>query len=208
MAEKLPQIQVTTPIGALYWVYVAGEGRINKLNGTNEFSVTVRLSGKAKDEWIKMVDDFWNNFVATLPKTKGRRKPIEPKSLGYKLVYDDEGNPTGEIDVRFKTGVFAEANGETVKREIPVFDAKANKINDEAFKSKIGNGSLGRVQGIMAIYQVPQISQWGVTFFLKGLQVVKLVEYTGGVDFDAVEVEDGFVVDEGFSPVKDGEIEL
>ena len=80
-------------------------------------------------------------------------------------------------------------------------------LNDEvtaAMGKKIGNGSRGRVGGVMAIYK--HKAKKGVTFYLNTVQLTKFVEFTGGVNADEVtdEAGDGFDgVDGGMGALED-----
>lgn len=155
---KLPKQPITTPKGELRWVFITGEGRPN-LNGENQYqAVLVLPDGDPRaEELIEQIETFWEE---NKPKKAG-----EPKSLGYRT------NDSGEIEFSFKTSTtFPDGS----KKKIKVYDSKAKEVDKEL---KIGNGSIGRISGTMAIYD--NGPNKGVTLYLNAIQLLKYIPYDG-----------------------------
>lgn len=182
---------VTTPVGDLEWVFITGEGK-EDLQGSPTYTCQVVLEGSNAAALQAEIDDFW---AANKPKGIDT-----PKSTGYydHTTKDEEGNKveTGKTAFVFKTATtFPNGSPKVIK----VFNAKGAEVS--LGDKKIGNGSRGRIQGAMGIYEVQQKGrtiQAGVTLYLNGVQLTKFVEFVGGPSFDAVEDEEAGESFEGF----------
>lgn len=199
---NLPSEVVNSPVGDLEWVIINGEGK-KDLKGNPKFSAQVVMNEETYEAFKAKVMAFWE-----ANKPKGVKKP---KSLG---LYEHQ-IPTGEKDedgdnIYEKTGNFVVqfSTGTTYKdgkaKVIQVFGPKGQELS--LGDKKIGNGSRGRLQGVMAIYTVQnegtgKVIDGGVTFYLNGVQLSKFVPYVGGPNFD--EIEDD-VEDDGLDSLNDG----
>ena len=173
---------VQTPVGDLEWVFITGRGK-KDLNDNDRFVASVVLPSDSPEceAFIAKINDFWD---------ENKPKGAKIKSLGYKVLEDENNEPTGRTSFNFWTGItFPTGDPKVVK----VFTAKGAEV--ALGTKKIGNGSRGRIKGAMAIYDNGPAAR-GVTLYLNGLQLTKFVEFTGGVDFD--EVDDGDDAFEGF----------
>jgi len=122
--------------------------------------------------------------------TKGKNKPWKNE------IIEETGETTGRFIIKFKS-----------KYAVNVFDALKNKIEFDS--NKIGNGSKVRVSFSMQKYTQ---REGGLALYLNAVQVVNLVEYSGGSaeDFGFDEV-DGYnsmenvekVFDEKFNSPED-----
>jgi len=181
----MTQKVIDSPIGTFEWAHITGQGKPD-LQGLPKFSIDVVLTPEQAEPFKVLVNEFWE-----ANKPKGAKKP---KSLGYypHTVKDVEATKeagenvyteTGNTVVRFKTGVTYQSGDPKV---VKIFNSKGNEVSLQG--KKIGNGSRGRVNGIMAIYT--NAANHGVTFYLNSVQISKFVEYSG-VSFDAIEDEEG-----------------
>ena len=155
---------INTPIGTLNYTFINGDGRDN-LSGVAQYSTQLVLSETEAAPLLEEINALWT--------ASGIKK--NPKSMGYKTLED------GNIAFNFKTNV----ENKFGKTKIKVFDARGKEADFSEIM--IGNGSRGRVGTTMAIYDQP--AQSGVTLYLNKLQIIELLEYTGGdgESFDAVE---------------------
>lgn len=182
--------KITTPVGDLEWVLISGKGKAN-MSGKLEYKVDVVLDGDVAEQLKAAIDEFWKDN-----KSRGVKKP---KSLGYyahKIPTDEKDEDgdvvyeeTGKTAFVFKTGTTYKDGGE---KKIPVYNAKGAEVS--LGKKQIGNGSRGRVQGNMGIYEVRnegKLVNAGVSLYLNGVQIAKFVEYSGGVEFDGLDSEYG-----------------
>ena len=192
--------QVISPKGELEWVFIDGEGK-EDLQGNHKYSVTLVLDPDNNEEhqaFIDKIEAFWEDN-----KPKGFRK--EAKSMGFYPhkektdETDENGEPiyaeTGKTIVVFKTGT---AYRDGKPKVVKIFNAKANEV--QLGDKKIGNGTVAKVGGAIAIYTVEskgKVMDAGVTCYLDRLQIFKLEEYVAGAGFEADESEeDGWTGDE------------
>lgn len=184
---------IDSPVGMLEWVHIDGDGKPD-LQGVPKYQADVVLTPEQAEPFKAMVEQFWNEN-----KPKGAK---DAKSLGIypHTVKDEEASreagenvykETGNTVVRFKTGTTYQSGDPKV---IKIFNSKGNEVSLQG--KKIGNGSRGRVNGVMAIYNINKATA-GVTFYLNAIQLSKFVEYTGGAAFDAIDEDDGFEGVEG-----------
>ena len=180
--------KVRTPIGELEWCAVRGKGKEN-LKGVLQYKASLVLDvkdDKNHKKFVKQAESFWEEH-------KGK---MELKSLG---IYDHKV-PTGEVDddgdkvykatgkkvVVFKTNV---EYPDRKKKVVRIFNAKNAEV-DVADDFGIGNGSVGRLSGVMAFYKADK-RNGGVTFYLDDVQLAKLVKYESDAGFDEIDHEEG-----------------
>lgn len=165
----------TSPRGELMWVSISGTGKLD-LNGKPKFTADLVCTPEEAKPLTDMIDTLWEEN-----KPKGAKAP---KSTGYKETED------GNIRFTFKTDTTYPSGD---PKEIAVYDSQAKRVQLDA---QIGNGSLGKVAGMAAVYDAG-VAARGVTLYLDAVQLVKLVKYEGGGASFGAE-EDGEFVEEGF----------
>jgi len=177
---------IQSPVGDLEWVFITGKGK-KDLNDNDRFVASVVLDedSDACKAFMEKIENFWEEN-----KPKGSK---DPKSLGFKILEDDEGNSTGRVSFNFWTGtVFPDGSAKVVK----TFNAKGAEVS--LGNKKIGNGSRGRIGGAMGIYDNGKAAR-GVTLYLNSIQLSKFKEFTGGDNFDAIDEDE----DDAFEGVDD-----
>ena len=177
MAQK-----IITPKGEINWVFINGNPK-KDLNGKARYVATLRL--KDGSDELKEITDQIDTFCED-NKPKGRKL----KSNGIRQEVDKEGNPTGYTNINMWTGITRPDGKEKV---IKVYNAKNNEVS--LGSKKIGNGSIGRLSGVMDIYD-SGVAATGVTLYLNAIQLTKFVEFSSD-DFGDVAEEDGWTGDEG-----------
>lgn len=185
-----------TPRGIFEWVNIRGEGK-EDLTGNMKYQIQLVLDPEGIDV-SKEVAAEHAAFIADAEAFWKEHKPShikEAKSMGFyphtKLAddTDEDGEKvyeeTGKVSVMFKTGTtYKDGKNKLVK----VFNGKNKEV--EIGDLLIGNGSEGRVAGAMATYEVKppkkpsaKALEAGVTFYLDGIKLLKLVEYQSGPQF-------------------------
>ena len=178
---------IDSPVGDLEWVHISGEGKPD-LQGIPKYQVDVVITAEQAESFKDLVNAYWEEN-----KPKGAKKA---KSLGlyHHMVKDEEASKeagenvykdTGKTVIRFKTGTTFQSGDPKV---VKVFNSKGNEVSLQG--KKVGNGSRGRVNGVMAIYNINPATS-GVTFYLNAIQLSKFVEYIGGANFDTIDEKDG-----------------
>lgn len=178
---------IDSPVGTFEWVFIDGDGK-EDLQGNPKYQVDVVLTPEQAEPFKAMVDEYWETN-----KPKGAKAPkstgIYPHTVKDEEASKEEGEnvykETGNTVIRFKTGTTYQSGD---KKIVKVFNSKGNEVSLHG--KKIGNGSRGRVNGVMAIYNINK-QTCGITFYLNSIQLSKFVEFTGGANFDEIEEEDG-----------------
>ena len=175
MASNYAKEKYTTPKGNLKWAFITGEGRKDK------YSIVVSAHEDTPEvkEAIAYIDNFWKEN-----KPKGA-KP-RAKSQAYKYEEDEEtGERTGMVYFSMSTKTsFPSGDPKVVK----VFTAKKPVREVSLGNKAIGEDSLGRGMGSLAIYEYE--GAFGTTLYLDAVSLSKFVEYVGGVDASDVEEDD------------------
>ena len=163
---------IKTPLGELRWVYIAGDGKDQSMKNDGSkmqkiASIVFKKNSPEAKQLIEQINQAWEQYKAENPKIKPATKP---KSLGYKHVIDkDTGAETDEVIFQFKTNSFFPDGKPNI---IPVYNAKGQKV--DLGNVEIGNGSIGIIFGEAGGWEYT--GQFGITLYLKGIQLKKLVE--------------------------------
>jgi len=167
---------IMTPVGDLNWVFITGDGKKDP-NGNDIYSVEIQFD-KDSDEFASVkseIDSFWEE-----KKPKGGKM----KSNGIRVAKEKQGDAYVETDkmaLTFKTHIkFPDGKAKVVK----TFNAKGKEV--DMTNIKIGNGSKGRINGVMGIYDNGPAAR-GVALYLNSMQISKLVEYNDGGSFGEVD---------------------
>lgn len=185
--------KMKTPRGKAMWAKVITPD--TKWVADGEYSINLIFD--ASDDEVKELCADLEEMVEEKRKVEAEANPNAYKKLPdglplsaqpYKEVEDDNGNETGEIQMKFKMKAKIQLKDGSVYEPKPVVvDSKAQPIKDPDFR--IGNGSIVRVQFDASPYCMPSTKTAGVSLRLNAVQVISLVEYGGNSDF---EEEDGF----------------
>lgn len=181
----------TTPRGELIWVYITGEGKTNK-KGKNKYQASVVMPEADAKPLVDVINEFWEE---NRPKESRKAKAAPPTTLGYRTYskhngeFDEDGDPIfeeveGMIEFFASTGtVWPDGKPKKVK----VYNSKGREVSIGS--KKIGNGSIGKLGGLMSVYNVE--GNYGINLYLDGIQILKFEEYVDGPDFEAEDFEDG-----------------
>jgi len=152
---------------------------------SNKYEVTIELTDEAvAEEYKKLCKQVWDEYK------KAKKLKVGPQAKGYGEVKDEDGNPTGVTKIVAKA-IYESQKGKIMPPPLVVDTAK-QKI-DLANYQLIGNGTVANVKIQVQPYEFNK--QHGVSVKLIAVQILKLVEYTGGAeealdDFDEFEDDD------------------
>jgi len=172
----------TSPKGNLKWAFVDGQGKeTERGSGKYKYSVVVKLLA-TDPECIKAmahIDQFWTD-------NKPKNAKVKPKTKAYKMEEDEHtGEETGYVYFSFSTSTSFPSGD---KKVVKLFTAKTPVREVSLGGKKIGEASLGRAIGTLAIYEFN--GSFGTTCFLDAISLSKFVEYVGGVDAESIEADD------------------
>ncbi len=208
MSEKQPMQKFKTstfiPVtdSELRWIFIDAPGKPaqdpSKPN-RKQASIYVKTEHPGLAELVAAIKKFWddNKSKGQKMKSNGIREEVVLKEGIDKEAddfdADDESNyeKTGMTAIAFWTSANWPAKpGQSIGNDtvVDIHNAKGNKVS--LGNKKIGNGSLGAIDGTMAMYH--NGTNHGVSLYLNAIQIVKFIEFSQEADFDEQDVEGGF----------------
>lgn len=177
--------KVTTPKGEAMWANIKNpetyQGNVVGL------TIQVKFDQESTTKFINLIQAEFEKAKSS-PYFKGKQWSKDP-ALSYRE--DKDGN----ILFKFKTKhEYKRADGEIVKRTVPVFDAKGVPFKSD---DEIGNGSVVKVACQIVPYHISSKNN-GVTLYLDGVQILDFKPRNTGASASAL----GFGVEEGFDCIK------
>lgn len=160
-----------------------------KFDANGIYSVNVLIPETEAVELCEYLDGLVQQRYAEEVKAKPKLKNGLSTKAPYEPEYDQNGDPTGNIEFKLKLKAKVQArDGSTYEQKPIVVDAKRTPIDAG---TNVGNGSVIKAAYEPIPYMMASTKQVGVSLRLKGVQVLELVEYGNGSSmFDE---EDGYV---------------
>lgn len=184
-----------TPAGIAQYPYLSKPD--TKFNPDGEYKLKLEIPGDAAQDIVTFLDEQIELAQAKAKKENPGKK-IKEGSSPYEVNED-----TGKVAVSFKLKAkVTPKNGDPFEQKPAIFDAKGKPLQD----AKVGGGSKVKVAYELVPYYTA-IAGAGVSLRLKAVQVIDLVEYSGGAGADAFgfgeedgyEAEDNSAAGNGFS---------
>jgi hypothetical protein len=176
--------KVQTPKGIGQYLYVAKPNtRFAENGGAGDYSATILLT---EDEAAPIIEKIEAIKNAAMAEVRASGKKAKEADMPYGI---DEN--TGLVKLRFKKPAESTIDGKKVKNHIAVADARGNLIPSGQVPN-MGSGSIIKINGFLSPWYVPALGV-GVSLKLRGVQIVKLNEFSGeDAKFEAEEDEDAF----------------
>lgn len=179
---KGEKIQTPKGIGQYLWI-AKPNTRFAENGGAGDYSATILLTEAEAAPIIEKIEALKD---AALEEVRASGKKAKEADLPFGI---DEN--TGLVKLRFKKPAESLIDGKKIKNHIAVVDAKGNLIPVGQVPN-MGSGSIIKINGFMSPWYVPALGV-GVSLKLRGVQVVKLNEYSGeDAKFGAEDDEDAF----------------
>jgi hypothetical protein len=176
--------RLTSPKGVAVWPKVNEPD--TKFDVKGIFSCGLRMSAASAAPMIATLTQMYDEYYAS--EVRDAKKKLKKCDLPWKECTNDSGNPTGEIEFKFKlTAKIDTKDGRTIEQRPILFDAKMRPMND-----RVGGGSIVRIGFEPNLWNVPATGV-GMTLRLKAVQVIELKEFGGRTAKDF-----GFSEEEGF----------
>lgn len=181
--SKVKNPRYTTPAGIAQYPYLTKPD--TKFNPDGEYKISVEIPGAAAQDIVTFLDEQFEASVAKAKK-ENQGKKIKQGDVPYSV--DDD---TGKVTVRFKLKAKVTPKmGDPFEQRPALFDAKGKPIGPD---TKIGGGSKVKVAYELVPYYTA-IAGAGISLRLKAVQVIDLVEFSGGASSEAY----GFGQEEGY----------
>lgn len=194
MAEKRPKaIVYKTPVGIAQYPRLTKPD--TKFNPEGEYKISLLLDAAVAQPIVDMIE---KEIATKLERVKDENpKLVKLKAIKvcedrpFKTVLDDEGDETSSVKINFKMKavITSKTSGEKWVQRPNLFDSQGTVL----VNPNIGGGSEVRVAYEVVPFWTQKIGV-GVTLRLKAVQVIKLVEYTGGQDAKGY----GFAAEDGY----------
>jgi len=180
---------VTSPRGKALWCKSITPDRTFTKEG--DLSTYIILDPSDKDVQLflepldNMCNEAYNQALKNLPPAKS--KDLVKRSIAQPDT-DKDGNETGMVKVKFKLGKVDARKADGKNHVIKTVDAKKFEIQNPPI---VGNGSTIRCSGFAFPYYTASNKEIGVSILWSALQIIDLVQSSGGDDF--TEEEGSFV---------------
>lgn len=192
--------KITSPIGRANYPYLNTPD--TKFKEEGEYKVDLILDKVEEAEFLgNLKARSEKAFEQAKVKLKKKNKHAQIKNMQvyvpFEDIYDDEGNPTGEVKVKVKTkALIKRQDGSSFEIKPDLFDSAGKPLNRE--EVIIYAGSMIRVNFTPAPFYSPAINKAGVTLRLNAVQVIELSEGNSGSaeNYGFGVVDDGFTADE------------
>jgi hypothetical protein len=193
--EKKQLVRITSPKGIAKWPFLTTpDSRFTKPGDAPDYKVSLVVS---PEEAKTLLVTLTPMVDAAFEDAKSKVKPAKKKDLAKYAPWDDEydkdGNPTGKLEIKFKSKAFyTKQDGTKVDLKPALFDGVGQKITRAI---NIGNGSLIRVNFAAAPFFNAAANNAGITLMMNAVQIIKLVEYGSGGNADSYgfgQEDDGF----------------
>ena len=174
----------TSPAGIAQYPYLNKPD--TKFNPDGEYKCKLELTAGQAQDIVTFLDEQHEAAIAQAKKDpKNAGKKIKEGSIPYEVNED-----TGKVTISFKLKAkVTPKNGEPFEQRPAIFDAKGKPMQD----AKIGGGTKMKVAYEANPYYTA-IAGASVSLRLKAVQVIDLVEFSGGASADAF----GFGEEEGY----------
>lgn len=197
MAKKKKYEKVTSPIGVANYPYLNTPD--TKFKEEGEYKVDLLLNKVDDAQFLGALKARSEKAVEEAKvKLAEKNKHAQIKKLDvyypFEVIYDEEGNETEQVKVKFKTKAqFTTKDGKVVNLTPDLFDAQGKPLDRQ--EVIIYAGSEIRVNFTPAPFYSPAINKAGVSLRINAVQVIEL-----GTGNSATAESYGFgVVEDGFS---------
>jgi hypothetical protein len=181
--SKTKTPRYTTPVGIAQYPYLTKPD--TKFNPEGEFKVNLEINAEDAAEICTFLDEQLAAAVAKAKKENPGKK-IKEGSPGYEV-----NEETGKVTLKFKLKAkVTTKSGDTFDQKVALFDAKGKPITPAP---NIGGGSKVKVAYEVFPYYTAMVGA-GVSLRVKAVQILDLVEFTGGASAGAY----GFGEEDGY----------
>lgn len=187
--------RITTPKGIAKFPWLTKPDTRFSSDGVYHVQLLLKPDDPGVQEFLALLDRLGDEALNEIrQQLEESGKKAKAKSLQYRPPYqpdfDQEGEETGYISVRFKTRAKGKnREGKTFNRKPAIFDAKGNRIEGDI---AIYGGSIIRVNFTPSSYHSAATNEAGVTLRLNAVQVIELVSRSDDAASFGFGVEDGY----------------
>jgi hypothetical protein len=199
--SKAKNPRYVTPAGIAQYPYLTKPD--TKFNPDGEYKLKLEIPADQAQDIVTFLDEQ-HELAQAKAKKDNPGKKIKEGGSPYEVDED-----SGKVTVNFKLKAkVTPKNGDPFEQRPAIFDAKGKPLQDV----NVGGGSKVKV-AYELIHYYTAIAGAGVSLRLKAVQVIDLVEFSGGAGADAYgfgkedgyEAEDNSAAGNGFSEETESE---
>lgn len=180
---KVKNPRYTTPAGVAQYPYLNKPD--TKFNPEGEYKINLELDAEVASEICTFLDEQLAVSVAKAKKENPGKK-IKEGSAGYEV-----NEETGKVTLKFKLKAkVTTKSGDSFDQKVVLFDAKGKPLTTPP---NVGGGSRVKVSYEVVPYYTAMVGA-GVALRVKAVQILELVEFSGGASADAY----GFGQEDGY----------
>lgn len=189
--------RITTPVGRARFPWLCQPD--TKFDPEGVFRVQLLLDPEENEDFLKRLDAMADEAFEDAKEDLKEKRPQDVDKVRrkdpYEYDYDDEGNKTGKVYVKFKMNHIITTDSGKIELEPDLFDAKGNIIDKDDFN--VTGGSKIRINFTPRKYYMASTKLAGVSLQLNAVQIIELAQAGGDPEFYGFgEEEDGFDVEE------------
>lgn len=186
--KKTSYDRITSPRGKAMYPFLSKPD--TKFDSDGVYRLNLIVSGEEGESFVETLTHLHDNHYDRYCEKEG--SGIKKGGIPVKPVVDDDGEETGDYEIRFKLKAVGKSNDKTWEQRPVVYDSKTTPIPSNVLSSmSIGNGSECKV-GFEVVPYYTGMAGMGLSLRLRSVQIIDLVEYVPSNDF--VE-EEGFVME-------------
>ena len=194
------RVRITSPAGSAKFPKLTVPD--TKFNPEGDYSVSLVFEQGEADDFLAQLDKFADEAFEKAKgdlETNGKKAQAKKvvRAEPYKMELDQEGEETGNIEVKFKMKAKVKMrDGRVLEFSPKLFDAKGQPIKPEDIE--IWGGSTLKVNFTPSQYYMASSKNAGISLQLNAVQVLELVSRGGGnaESFGFEAQDDGYVVNE------------
>jgi len=191
--QRIEAVRLTTPVGTAKFPNLVSVDPHPEYGG--DYSVQLLLDNESPEaqEFVAKIEQLRDEMHVQMQANMGRKKPWNTPHFPVSDDLDQDGEESGNFNVRLKSKGSYERGGQTIERKINFFDASGQKIENpaQAFGGEVPMGS--RIAAAIQVAPYQSGANFGVTLRIEAIQVIEL----GGSNAPASAEACGFAVHDG-----------
>ena len=191
--QRIEAVKLTTPVGIAKFPNLVSVDPHPEYGG--DYSVQLLLDNESPEaqEFVQKIEAIRDEMHKQMQANMGRKKPWNTPHFPVSDDLDQDGEESGNYNVRLKSKGSYERGGQTIERKITFYDASGTKIENpaQAFGGEVPMGS--KIAAAIQVAPYQSGANFGVTLRIEAIQVIEL----GGSNAPASAEACGFAVHDG-----------
>lgn len=191
--QRIEAVRLTTPVGSAKFANLVSVDPHPEYGG--DYSVQLLLDKESPEaqEFVAKIEQLRDEMHRQMQANMGRKKPWNTPHFPVSDDLNQDGEESGNFNVRLKSKGSYERGGQTIERTLNFFDASGQKIENpaQAFGGEVPMGS--KIAAAIQVAPYQSGANFGVTLRIEAIQVVELGSSNAPASAEAC----GFAVHDG-----------